>query len=278
MIRCGQAEPSPSRISTRAREPRSFGTRQNAVRLSWPQFAWVGREAVGEDPLVGVDRRPEERLQAGRVLDHARDEAARRAGSSPSGPPSSANALRAVLAVEREMHVEAGAALVGKWAAHEGREQPLARGDLLHRGLEHERAVGGVERLRVLDVDLVLRVHELVVRGERLQAEVVAPEQHLEHDPARIGDGADRVDAGELVDVAAQAVRPPPGRARRGRTRARARRSASGRARRSRRRPGAAAPAGMTASARSRRASRPRRGTRPPPAATARRAACRGRA
>ena len=31
-------------------------------------------------------------------------------------------------------------------------------------------------------------------------------EQHLEHDLARIGDGADRVDAGELVDVAAQAV------------------------------------------------------------------------
>ena len=104
------------------------------------------------------------------------------------------------------MHVEAGPALVGKWAAHKGGEQALAHRDLLHRRLEHERAVGGVERLRVLDVDLVLGVHELVVRGERLQAEVVAPEQHLEHDPARIGDGADRVDAGELVDVAAEAV------------------------------------------------------------------------
>ena len=102
--------------------------------------------------------------------------------------------------------MEAGSALVGKWAAHEGREQALANGDLLHRCLEHERAVGRVERLRVLDVDLVLGVHELVVRGERLQPEVVAPEQHLEHDLARIRDGPDRVDAGELVDVAAKAV------------------------------------------------------------------------
>ena len=47
MIRCGQAEPSPVRTSTRAREPRSFGTRQNAVRLSWPQFACVGARLSG---------------------------------------------------------------------------------------------------------------------------------------------------------------------------------------------------------------------------------------
>ena len=46
-----------------------------------------------------------------------------------------------------------------------------------------------------------------MVGGERLQAEVVAPEQHPEHDLAWIGDRADRVDAGELVDVAAQPVR-----------------------------------------------------------------------
>ena len=58
----------------------------------------------------------------------------------------------------------------------------------------------------MLDVDLVLRVHELVVRGERLEAELVAPEQHPEDDLAWVGDGADRVDARELVDVAAQAV------------------------------------------------------------------------
>ena len=47
MIRCGHADPSPVRISTRAREPRSLGTRQNAVRLSWPQFAWVGARLSG---------------------------------------------------------------------------------------------------------------------------------------------------------------------------------------------------------------------------------------
>ena len=131
----------------------------------------------------------------------------RRQRAEPLGPALVGERVAAVLAGEREVEVEARAALVGEWAAHERGEHPLAHGDLLHRRLQHERAVGGVEGARVLDVDLVLRVHELVVRGERLQAELVAPEQHLEHDLARVGDGADRVDARELVDVAAQAVR-----------------------------------------------------------------------
>ena len=59
---------------------------------------------------------------------------------------------------------------------------------------------------RVLEVDLVLRVHELVVGGERLQPELVAPEEHPCRELARIGDGPDGVDARELVDVAAQAA------------------------------------------------------------------------
>ena len=102
--------------------------------------------------------------------------------------------------------MKARAALVGERPSHERGQETLAHGDLLHGGAQHERAVGGVEGLRVLDVDLVLRVHELVVRGERLQPELVAPEQHPQHDLARIGDGPDRVDAGELVDVTAQAA------------------------------------------------------------------------
>ena len=59
----------------------------------------------------------------------------------------------------------------------------------------------------MLDVDLVLRVHELVVRRERLQSEVIAPEQHPQDDLARIGDSADGVHPRELVDVPAEAVR-----------------------------------------------------------------------
>ncbi len=104
------------------------------------------------------------------------------------------------------MQVEARAALVGERPAHEGREEPLPRRDLLHGGLEHERAVGCVERGGVLHVDLVLRVHELVVRRERLEPELVAPEEHAEDDLAWIGDGADGVDPRELVDVTAEAA------------------------------------------------------------------------
>ena len=112
----------------------------------------------------------------------------------------------AVGPAERQVDVEAGAALVVERPGHEGGEQAFARRHLLHRRLQQEGAVGGVDRRRVLDVDLVLRVHELVVGGERLEAELVAGVQHLEHDPARIRDEPDRVDARELVDVAAQAA------------------------------------------------------------------------
>ena len=63
---------------------------------------------------------------------------------------------------------------------------PSRAGELLDRGLQEERAVGGVEGAGVLDVDLVLRVHELVVRGEHAQAERLAGVEHLEHDPPRV--------------------------------------------------------------------------------------------
>ena len=46
-----------------------------------------------------------------------------------------------------------------------------------------------------------------MIRRERLQAELVAPEEHLQDDLARIGDGPDGVHARELVDVASQPVR-----------------------------------------------------------------------
>ena len=205
MIRCAHAEPSPVRISTREREPRSFGTRQKAVRLSCPQFACVGARLSGRIRLYAFTVGPSSACRPGACsITPAMKLAA--SGLRPSGPPSSANALRPSCAVQREVQVEARAALVGERAPHEGREQALAHGDLLHGGLQHERTVGCVERVGVLHVDLVLRVHELVVGGERLQAELVAPEQHPQHDLARVGDGADGVDARELVDVAPQAA------------------------------------------------------------------------
>ena len=140
------------------------------------------------------------------MLDHAGDEL-RRQRAEPIGATLIGEGVVAIRTVQRKVDVEPRAALVGEGASHERGEHPLADGDLLHRGLQHERAIGGIESARVLDVDLVLRVHELVVRGKRLQAELVTPEQHLEDDLARVGDGADGVDARELVDVAAQAVR-----------------------------------------------------------------------
>ena len=149
---------------------------------------------------------PEERLQALGVLEHARDEARREPAETVRAVLVGERVLRRAVS-EREMEVEPGAALVAERPSHERREQTLADGDLLHRRLEHERAVGGAESVRVLDVDLVLRVHELVVRGERLEAELVAPEEHLQHDVARIRDRADGVDPRELVHVPADAAR-----------------------------------------------------------------------
>ena len=92
MMRCGQAEPSPVRISTRAREPRSFGTRQNAVRLSWPQLAWVGARLSGRIRLYALTVGPSSACRPGACsITPAMKWAA--SGLRPSGPPSSANAL-----------------------------------------------------------------------------------------------------------------------------------------------------------------------------------------
>ena len=54
MIRWAHADPSPVRISTRAREPRSLGTRQNEVRLSCPQLACVGARLSGRSRLYAL--------------------------------------------------------------------------------------------------------------------------------------------------------------------------------------------------------------------------------
>ena len=139
------------------------------------------------------------------MVDHAGDEL-RSQRAQPVGAALVAEGVVPVVRGEGQVHVEARAALVGERPAHERRDETLAGRDLLHGGLQHEGPVCGVDGGRVLHVDLVLRVHELVVRGERVEPELVAPEQHPQHDLPRVGHRADRVDARQLVDVAAQAA------------------------------------------------------------------------
>ena len=67
------------------------------------------------------------------------------------------------------MDVKSGAALVVERLGHEGGELVLLPGQLLDRGLEPERPVGGVERLGVPQVDLELAAGELVVGRDDLQ-------------------------------------------------------------------------------------------------------------
>ena len=68
------------------------------------------------------------------MLDHAGDEP-RRQRAEPIRAALVGEGVVAVLVREREVHVEARAALVGERAAHERGEHPLAHGDLLHGGL-----------------------------------------------------------------------------------------------------------------------------------------------
>ena len=204
MMRCGHAEPSPVRISTRVREPALVRNPAEGRAVVVPPVR-VGRgEAVGEDPLVRVDGRAEQRLQPARVRDDASDEMHPEAAQlrAVGGERVATLGVR-----EGQVDVEPGAALVGERPPHERREEPLRRSDLLDRRLEHEGAVGRVERGRVLEVDLVLRVHELVVPRERLEAELVRPQERPQIDLQRVGDRTHGVDAGELVDVAAEPVR-----------------------------------------------------------------------
>ena len=106
-----------------------------------------GCERVRQDALVRVDRRPEKRHQTGRMVDHTCDEL-RSQRAQPLRTAVVAERVVPVLGSEGKVHVEARPALVGKRPAHEGRDQTLTGGDLLHGGLQHEGAVCGVRPLR----------------------------------------------------------------------------------------------------------------------------------
>ena len=102
--------------------------------------------------------------------------------------------------------MEARARVAVERLAHERGEQALLRGEVLDGGLEAERAVGGVERLGVREVDLPL-AHAVLVRGtDRPEVRVGDLEQHAVEHAARIGVGADGVDVGRILDVARPAA------------------------------------------------------------------------
>ena len=69
------------------------------VRMGW-------RQAVREEPLVRVDGRPEQRLQAVRMLDHTGDEVAGER-AQPLGPTLVGKRVVTVAGGERDMQVEA---------------------------------------------------------------------------------------------------------------------------------------------------------------------------
>ena len=73
--------------------------------------------------------------------------------------------------------------------------------------LEPESAVGSVERARVAQVDLVLRVHELVVHREYIEPDRCELLGHAADQPIGVGQRADRIDHAQVVHVTAYAVR-----------------------------------------------------------------------
>src|SRR4029453_9742472 len=94
------------------------------------------REAVRDDALVRVHGRTEERLEARGMLEDAGDEAAGER-AEPVRPALVRERVVAGSLLERDVEMEAGAALIAERPAHEGGEEPLASGDLLDGGLEH---------------------------------------------------------------------------------------------------------------------------------------------
>ena len=165
-----------------------------------------GRQRVRAKPLVRVDRGVQQRAERGRVPQHAADRvpADRRQAVRSGGI---AEHVAAALVVDRYVHVKPGAALVVERLGHEGGHQVTVPGDLLHGGLEPERAVRRVDELRVTEVDLELARRELVVRRRHPQAGVPELPEHVQQQPLRIALAADHVDVPQLVRV----TPPAPG-------------------------------------------------------------------
>ncbi len=200
MSRYGFAAPSPSRTSSRVPSPRSGGTRSIALRLSRPQLARYGASVSGPSRLNALTVGLVSARERVRVLQHSRDHVLR--GRGEPAPPSCMRFLpRGV--DDGEVQVESAAALVGPRLAEEGRVLAGARDDVLDRGLEQERAVGGIQRVAVPQVDLVLRRAELVVAREHADVHAVEHAQQVQEGAVGVDHRAGRVDAPGAVDGAA---------------------------------------------------------------------------
>src|SRR5437899_9691994 len=81
----------------------------------------------------------------------------------------------------------------------------MARGKLFHHGLEAERAIGGVERLTVIEIDLELAAPALMVARGHAEAHQPSASDHLAHHRLRVRAIANRVNHRELVGVAREA-------------------------------------------------------------------------
>ena len=102
---------------------------------------------------------------------------------------------------ERHVQMEPRPLVVVERLAHERRDQPVAGRQLLDHRPEAERAVGGVERLGVAQVDLELAAAVLVGGGDRPELELDRCVEHPRERASRVGHVADRVNRAVLARV-----------------------------------------------------------------------------
>src|SRR5580704_9817124 len=178
MIRYGLAVASPSLTSIRAAEPRSGGTRTIALRLSRPQSISHGASVSGPNRL-GVDGGVEQRAQ-GRCVREDPADGVPADGGQAVGPARITEYVPPGLVVHRDVHVETGPALVVERLGHEGGQQAVLAGDLLHGRLEPEGPVGRVDQPGMAEVDLELAGRELVVGRRDLQPGVAQLPEHVQ--------------------------------------------------------------------------------------------------
>src|SRR5205823_10143365 len=118
-----------------------------------------------------------------------------------------------VPAGERNVQVVAGSLGVVERLGHEVGLESLDRGQLTHRLLEHERAVGGLDRGAVVKIDLELSRREFVMGGGDAEPELIQRPVYASEGPGRVGLAPRRVGqtgartvAPERLTVAAQEV------------------------------------------------------------------------
>ena len=175
--RIGAADLGAGRLDGLARRDLRHADQRRAVG---PAPGQVGRRLVaGDQPLVRVDQRREDRAHAAGVGEDAGHERARHVREAVRGR-GSAKALRLpVDRVEALVRVHAGAVDPEDRLRHERGVQPVLLGDRLQRELEGDGVVGGAQRVGVLEVDLVLAGGDLVVGRLDLDPERLERVHHV---------------------------------------------------------------------------------------------------